>query len=143
MNHDHYDDAYLRDILQNVKTIAVLGASANNARPSYEVMHFLAGLGYHVFPINPGQAGKVIDGLTYYGTLADVPDPVDMVDVFRAPENLPGILEEVLALPHRPRVLWMQLGVRDDAIATQAENAGLKVVMDRCPKIEYPLLFPK
>ncbi len=141
MNHDSYDDAYLRSILQEVKTIAVLGASPNSARPSHEVMHFLAGLGYRVFPINPGQAGKVVDGLTYYASLADVPEAIDMVDIFRAPENLPGILDEVLSLPHRPKVFWAQLGVRDDAVATRAEAAGLKVVMDRCPKIEYPLLF--
>ncbi len=143
MNHDSYDDAYLRDILKNVRTIAILGASPNSARPSYEVMQFLAAHDYRVFPVNPGQAGKEVGGLVFYGSLADVPEPIDMVDVFRAPENLPGILEDVLSLKHRPSVLWGQLGVRDDAVAVKAEAAGIKVVMDRCPKIEYPLLFPK
>lgn len=143
MNHDSYDDAYLRDILKNVRTIAVLGASTNSTRPSYEVMHFLAEHGYRVFPVNPGQAGKEVGGLVFYGSLADVPEPIDMVDVFRAPENLPAILEEVLALKNRPSVLWGQLGVRDDAVAGKAEAAGMKVVMNRCPVIEYPQLFPE
>ncbi len=143
MNHDSYDDSYLRDILKNVRTIAVLGASPNSARPSYEVMHFLAAHGYRVFPVNPGQAGKEVGGLVFYASLTDVPEPIDMVDVFRAPENLPGILEEVLSLKHRPSILWGQLGVRDDEVAGKAEAAGIKVVMDRCPKIEYPRLLPE
>lgn len=143
MNHDSYDDSYLRDILNNVRTIAVLGASPNSARPSYEVMHFLAAHGYRVFPVNPGQAGKEVGGLVFYASLTDVPEPIDMVDVFRAPENLPGILEDVLSLKHRPSVLWGQLGVRDDEVAGKAEAAGIKVVMDRCPKIEYPRLLPE
>ncbi|MGE4373988.1 MAG: CoA-binding protein [Xanthobacter sp.] len=141
MNHDAYDDAYLRTILKEVRSIAVLGASANSARPSYEVMHYLAEHGYKVFPINPGQAGKQVAGLTFYGRLADVPEPIDMVDIFRAPENLPDILQEVLSLKTRPKVFWAQLGVRDDAVAAEAEAAGMKVVMDRCPKIEYPRLL--
>lgn len=141
MNHDSYDDAYLRDILKNVRTIAVLGASANNARPSYEVMHFLADQGYRVFPVNPGQAGKKSGDLVFYASLADVPESIDMVDVFRAPENLPRILEDVLSLKHRPSVFWTQLGVRDDEVALKAEAAGIKVVMDRCPNIEYPRLL--
>lgn len=143
MNHDSYDDSYLRDILKNVRTIAVLGASPNSARPSYEVMHFLAAHGYRVFPVNPGQAGKEVGELVFYASLTDVPEPIDMVDVFRAPENLPGILEDVLSLKHRPSVLWGQLGVRDDEVAGKAEAAGIKVVMDRCPKIEYPRLLPE
>lgn len=141
MNYDAYDDAYLRTILKEVRSIAVLGASANSARPSYEVMHYLAEHGYKVFPINPGQAGKQVAGLTFYGRLADVPEPIDMVDIFRAPENLPDILQEVLSLKTRPKVFWAQLGVRDDAVAAEAEAAGMKVVMDRCPKIEYPRLL--
>ncbi|MGQ3674004.1 CoA-binding protein [Xanthobacter sp. TB0139] len=141
MNHDSYDDAYLRAILKDVRNIAVLGASANSARPSYEVMHYLAEHGYKVFPINPGQAGKQVAGLTFYARLADVPEPIDMVDIFRAPENLPDILQEVLNLKVRPKVFWAQLEVRDDAVAAEAEAAGLKVVMDRCPKIEYPRLL--
>lgn len=137
MNHDRYDDAYIRSILSDVRTIAIVGASANAARPSYFVMKYLSERGYRVFPVNPGQAGKTVAGLTFVATLADVPEPIDMVDVFRAPEHVPAVVDEVLALSPRPRVLWTQLGVRHDAAAARAEAAGLRVVMDRCPKIEY------
>ncbi|MCO5730668.1 CoA-binding protein [Rhizobium sp. SSA_523] len=141
MNHDRYDDAYIADILKTVKTIAVLGASPNPARPSFGVIGFLLSKGYRVIPVNPGQAGKTIQGQTVYGTLGAVPDAVDMVDVFRAPEFLEEVVDEVLALPARPKVLWTQLGVRDDAAAARAEAAGIKVVQDRCPAIEYPRLL--
>ena len=137
MNHDRYDDAYIRDILARVRTIAIVGASANAARPSYFVMKYLAERGYRVFPVNPGQAGKTVAGLTFVATLADVPEPIDMVDVFRAPEHVPAVLDEVLALNPLPKVLWTQLGVRNDEAAARAEAAGLQVVMNRCPKIEY------
>ncbi len=137
MNHDSYEDAYIRAILDGVRTIAVVGASANPVRPSYLVMTYLAERGYTVYPVNPGQAGKVVAGLTFSRSLADVPVPIDMVDVFRAPEHVPQVLDEVLALAQRPKVLWTQLGVRDDAAAARAEAAGLQVVMNRCPKIEY------
>ncbi|MFG1370571.1 CoA-binding protein [Xanthobacter oligotrophicus] len=137
MNHDRYDDAYIRAILSEVRTIAIVGASANAARPSYFVMKYLSERGYRVFPVNPGQAGKTVAGLTFVATLADVPEPIDMVDVFRAPEHVPAVVDEVLKLDPRPKVLWTQLGVRNDEAAARAEEAGLKVVMNRCPKIEY------
>ncbi|KGD99329.1 CoA-binding protein [Rhizobium sp. YS-1r] len=140
MNHDHYDNAYIADILRTVKTIALLGASPNPDRPSNRVMGFLLSKGYTVFPVNPGQAGKQIQGQTVYRTLSDVPQPVDMVDVFRAAEYLDGVVDEALALETLPKVIWGQFSVRDDRAAAKAEAAGIKVVMDRCPAIEYPRL---
>lgn len=138
MNHDHYSDDYLKTILREVKTIALLGASPNPDRPSYRVMGFLLSTGYVVYPVNPGQAGKEILGQTVFAQLADIPGPIDMVDVFRAADFLDGIVDEILALPSIPKVLWGQLSVRDDKAAARAEAAGLRVVMDRCPAIEYP-----
>ncbi|MFD1701780.1 CoA-binding protein [Methylopila henanensis] len=126
----------IRQILSSVRTIAVVGASPNPARDSHIVTAFLHAWGYTVFPVNPGHAGGRIAGLPVYATLADIPGPIDMVDVFRASEHVPAVLEETLALPDRPSVFWTQLGVRDDASAERAEAAGLAVVMDRCPKIE-------
>ncbi|KEQ06860.1 CoA-binding protein [Pseudorhizobium pelagicum] len=140
MNHDRYDDAYIADILKTTKTIALLGASPNPDRPSNGVMRFLLSKGYTVIPVNPGQAGKEILGQTVYAKLSDIPQPVDMVDVFRAPEFLDGIVAEAAALPQPPQVIWGQLGVRDDDAAAKAEAAGIKVVMNRCPAIEYPRL---
>jgi len=140
MNHDRYDDAYIADILKMTKTIALLGASPNPDRPSNGVMRFLLSKGYTVIPVNPGQAGKEILGQTVYAKLSDIPQPVDMVDVFRAPELLDGIVAEATALPQPPQVIWGQLGVRDDDAAAKAEAAGIKVVMNRCPAIEYPRL---
>ena len=140
MNHDHYDNEYIADILKNTRTIALLGASPNPDRPSNRVMGFLLGKGYTVYPVNPGQAGKQILGQTVYKTLGDVPQPVDLVDVFRAAEYLDGVVDEAIALEVRPKVIWGQLSVRDDRAAAKAEAAGIKVVMDRCPAIEYPRL---
>ncbi|CAN7551822.1 CoA-binding protein [Rhizobium sp. LjRoot30] len=140
MNHDRYDDNYIRGILTSVKTIALLGASPNAERPSYGVMKFLLGRGYRVIPVNPGQAGKEILGQKVYATLADIPEPIDMVDVFRAAEYLPDIVDDALALPQKPKVIWGQLSVRHDEAAAKAEAAGLQVVMNRCPAIEYPRL---
>ncbi|MER8887222.1 CoA-binding protein [Mesorhizobium sp. M0145] len=137
MNHDAYDNAYIAGILNSVKTIALVGASANDVRPSYFVLKYLLGKGFSVFPINPGQAGKEILGQMTYARLADVPGPVDMVDVFRASAAVPGIVDEVLRLDPLPKVIWMQLGIRHDEAATRAEAVGIKVVMNRCPKIEY------
>lgn len=137
MNHDAYDNAYIAGILNSVKTIAMVGASANDVRPSYFVLKYLLGKGFSVFPINPGQAGKEILGRMAYARLADVPKPIDMVDVFRGSVAVPGIVEEVLRLDPLPKVIWMQLGVRNDEAAARAEAAGIKVVMNRCPKIEY------
>ncbi|TRL38501.1 CoA-binding protein [Rhizobium straminoryzae] len=141
MNHDRYEDGYVADILKTVKTVAVVGASPNPSRPSHGVMGFLLSKGYHVIPVNPGQAGKTILGRTVYGRLADIPEPVDMVDVFRASEYVDAVIDEALALDPSPKVIWTQLGVRDDAAAGRAEAAGLKVVQDRCPAIEYPRLI--
>lgn len=141
MNHDHYEDVYIADILRKVKTIALLGASPNSARPSNGVMRFLLSRGYHVIPVNPGQAGKEILGQTVYARLADIPEPIDMIDVFRAPEYLPAIVEEALAVKPLPSVIWGQLEIRDDRAAAAAEAAGIKVVMNRCPAIEYPRLL--
>lgn len=138
MNHDAYDRSYLTGILETVKTVALLGASPNPDRPSHRVMAFLLAKGYQVFPVNPGQAGKQILGQTVYARLADVPQPVDMVDVFRAAEYLDGIVDEAIALDVPPKVIWGQLSVRDDQAAAKAESAGMTVVMDRCPAIEYP-----
>ena len=137
MNHDRYSDAYISGILHSLRTIAMVGASANEVRPSFFAMKYLLDKGFRVIPVNPGQAGKTILGQTVYATLADIPDPIDMVDVFRPSATVPGILDEVLALDPLPKVLWMQLTIRDDASAARAEEAGLSVVKDRCPKIEY------
>jgi len=137
MNHDTYDNAYIGGILNSVKTIAMVGASANDVRPSFFVLKYLLAKGFLVFPINPGQAGKEILGRMTYASLADLPEPVDMVDIFRASPAVPGIVDEVLKLDPLPKVVWMQLGVRDDEAAARAEAAGIKVVMNRCPKIEY------
>ena len=137
MNHDSYDNAYIAGILNSVKTIAMVGASANDVRPSYFVLKYLLAKGFSVFPINPGQAGKEILGRMTYARLADIPEPIDMVDVFRNAAAVPGIVDEVLRLEPLPKVLWMQLGVRNDEAAARAEAAGIRVVMNRCPKIEY------
>lgn len=141
MTHDRYDDSYLADILREVKTIALLGASPNAARPSHGVMRFLLSAGYRVFPVNPGQAGKDLLGQLVYARLSDIPETIDMVDVFRASEYLQEVVDEALALPVLPGVIWAQLDVRDDAAAAKAEAKGIKVVMNRCPAIEYPRLI--
>jgi uncharacterized protein len=137
MDHDGYDDSYIRGILNTVKTIAMVGVSAKDNRPSYFVCKYLLERGYRVIPVNPGLAGQTLLGQPAHARLADIPEPIDMVDVFRAGEHVPKILDEVLALEPRPRVFWLQLGVRNDEAARRAEAADLKVVMDRCPKIEY------
>jgi predicted CoA-binding protein len=137
MNHDSYDAGYIRDILQTVKAVAVVGASNNPVRPSYFVMQYLMDKGYSVIPVNPGLGGQEILGQRVYSKLADIQQPVDMVDIFRNSDAAASIVEETLALTPLPSAIWMQLGVRNDAAAAQAEAAGLKVVMNRCPKIEY------
>jgi hypothetical protein len=140
MNHDVYPDYYLSGILRSTKTIALVGASPNAERPSYRVMAFLLRKGYTVLPVNPGQAGKEIHGQTVFARLADIPEPIDMIDVFRAADALPALVDEILALKIRPKFIWTQLGVRDDQAAAKAEQNGIQVVMDRCPAIEYPRL---
>jgi len=137
MNHDRYDDPYIRGILNTVKTIAMVGASANASRPSYFAFKYLLERGYRMIPVNPGLAGRHLLGRMAYGTLADVHEPVDMVDVFRASEHVRAIVVEALQMQPRPRVIWMQLGIRNDEAAELAEANGLMVVMNRCPKIEY------
>ena len=137
MNHDAYDDAYIADVLNSVRTVAVVGASANEVRPSYFVTKYLIGKGFDVYSINPGQVGKEILGRLVYARLGDLPIPVDMVDVFRASDAVPGIVAEALMLHPLPTVIWMQLGVRNDSAAAQAEADGVQVVTHRCPKIEY------
>jgi uncharacterized protein len=137
MNHDSYDDSYIRGILNTAKTIAMVGVSANTSRPSYFAFKYLLERGYRMIPVNPGLAGQELLGRRVYGKLADIPEPVDMVDIFRASQYALGIVQEALALKPRPQVIWMQLGVRSDEAARLAEANGLKVVMNRCPKIEY------
>lgn len=137
MNHDSYDNSYIGGILNAVKTVAIVGASANDVRPSFFVTKYLIDKGYTVFPINPGHAGKEILGRMTYASLADVPVAIDMVDIFRASAAVPAIVDETLALTPLPKVIWMQLTVRHDEAAAKAEAAGIKVVMNRCPKIEY------
>ena len=137
MNHDSYSDQYVRGILSEVKTVAVVGASDNRARPSNIVVRYLASKGYRVFPVNPGRAGGEIEGLRVYARLADIPEAIDMVDVFRRQDALAAVVDEALALDPKPKVIWMQLTLRDDAAAAKAEAAGVKVVMNRCAKIEY------
>jgi predicted CoA-binding protein len=137
VDHDSYPDAYISSILRSVRTVAMVGASAGESRPSFFVLKYLIAKGYRVFPINPGLAGREIAGQKVYARLADIPEPIDMVDIFRNSEAAAGIVDEALGLEPKPKVIWMQLTVRNDAAAAKAEAAGLQVVMNRCPKIEY------
>jgi len=137
MDHNSYDDRYIRGILNTAKTIAMVGVSANTSRPSYFAFKYLLERGYRMIPINPGLEGQELLGRKVYAKLADVPEPIDMVDIFRASRYAPAIVEETLALKPRPQVIWMQLGIRNDEAAKLAEANDLKVVMNRCPKIEY------
>jgi len=137
MNHDAYDDAYIRGILDTVKTIAMVGISPKDNRPSFFAFKYLMDRGYRMIPVNPGQAGGRILGQKVYAKLSDIPEPVDMVDIFRSSEHAVPIVKEALTLNPKPQVVWMQLTVRNDEAARLAEDAGLKVVMNRCPKIEY------
>ncbi len=135
MNDLVYPDAQLRSILQRVRTIAMVGASTNWNRPSYFVMKYLQGKGYRVIPVNPGAAGQMLLGETVVAKLADIREPVDMVDVFRAADQTVPIARDAVAIG--AKVLWMQLGVRNDEAAAIAEAGGVEVVMNRCPKIEF------
>ncbi|MGB6706640.1 MAG: CoA-binding protein [Pseudolabrys sp.] len=137
MNHDNYSDNYIRSILNTVKTIAMVGISPKENRPSYFAFKYLLDRGYRMIPVNPGQTAKPILKQKVYATLSDIPEPVDMVDIFRSSEHVLSIVEESLRLTPRPQVIWMQLTVRDGEAASLAEKVGLKVVMNRCPKIEY------
>jgi predicted CoA-binding protein len=135
----HYSDDLIRSILRSTKTIAMVGASGNEMRPSYFAMKYLLDKGFLVRPVNPGLAGKEILGQTVYASLKDVPAPIDMVDIFRAAEAAPGIVKEALEEKDRLKLqtIWMQLGVISEEAAALARDAGLTVIMDRCPKIEY------
>lgn len=137
MNHDSYSPDYIRSILQSVKTIALVGASSNEVRPSYFVLKYLLDKGYDVIPVNPGLAGQEILGQKVYGSLRAIPKPIDMVDIFRNSDAAGPVTDEALTLDPLPKVIWMQLTVRNDAAAARAEAAGIKVVMNRCPKMEY------
>jgi uncharacterized protein len=138
LDHESYSDDYLRDILTSVRTIAVVGASPRRERPSHGVMAYLQRRGYRTLPVNPFAAGGRINGETVYASLAEVPEAIDMVEVFRRPEAAGAVVDAAIAVG--AKIVWMQLGVRDDAAAARAEANGLKVVMNRCPAIEIPRL---
>lgn len=136
-----YSDAYLKAILNKVRTIAMVGVSANPVRPSYFVARYLSLKGFTVLPVNPVYAGERLFGQTCFATLAEVGQPVDMVDIFRKSDAVPAIVDEALeAFPHL-KAVWMQIGVQNDKAAAKVAERGIDVVMNRCPKIEYQRLF--
>ena len=139
----YYDDDHLRRILKQVRTIAMVGASPNWVRPSNFAMKYLQAKGFRIIPVNPGHAGKEILGQVTYAGLSDIPDAIDMVDIFRSSGQAGAIADEVLDMYEENGidVVWMQLGVRDDDAAGRLEKAGITVIMNRCPKIEYGRLF--
>jgi predicted CoA-binding protein len=139
MPYPDYPDALIARILRSVKTIAMVGASPNESRPSYFAMKYLLEKGFTMIPVNPGQAGKEILGQKVYASVSDVPPPVDMVDIFRNSDAAGAIADEAIANKDRlgVKILWMQLGVINEEAAKRAEAAGLTVIMNRCPKIEY------
>ena len=137
MNHDTYDDNYIRGILTSVKSIAMVGASPVDVRPSYFAFKYLVQRGYDMIPVNPGHVGKSLLGRPFVASLRDIGRPLDMIDIFRSSAHIMPVVDEALSLAPLPKVIWMQLGARDDAAAGKAEAAGIKVVMNRCPKIEY------
>ncbi|QBM18754.1 putative protein YccU [Marinobacter sp. JH2] len=132
------NDQGLRDILTSVRTIALVGASEKTSRPSHEVMEYLQRQGYRIIPVNPRLAGKQVLGETVYADLASIPESVDMAELFLAPERTDALIDQAIAV--NIPVLWLQIGVINEAGAERAEKAGLKVVMDRCPKREIPRL---
>ncbi len=137
MNHDAYPDNYIRASLNSVKSIAMVGASPVNVRPSYVAFKYLAQRGYDMIPVNPGHVGKTLLNKPFVVSLSEIGRPIDMVDIFRSSAHIMPVVEEALRLIPLPKVIWMQLGAREDAAAAKAEAAGIKVVMNRCPKIEY------
>jgi len=137
MNHDSYPDDYIRQILNGVKSIAMVGASPVDVRPSYFAFKYLLQRGYDMIPVNPGHVGKSLLGRPFVASLSDIGRPIDMIDIFRSSVHIMPVVDEALKLSPSPKVIWMQLGARDDAAAVKAESAGIKVVMNRCPKIEY------
>jgi predicted CoA-binding protein len=138
VNHDSYPDSYIRDVLRAAHVIAMVGASPNWNRPSYFAMKYLQAKGFRVVPVNPNAAGEEILGEHCYASLSEIPDRVDMVDIFRQSAAAPEIVEDAIRMG--AKIVWMQLGVRHDEAAARAEAAGLRVVMNRCPKIEYSRL---
>ncbi len=143
MSELHYDDMMMQRVLKDTRTIAMAGASPNWVRPSNFAMKYLLGKGYKVHPINPGHAGKEIWDQTVYASLADVPGPIDMLDIFRNSAAAGDLVDEVISLKDEKqiKIVWLQLGVINHEAAARAEAAGLIVIMDRCPKIEYGRLF--
>ena len=137
MNHDSYSDDYIRGILSSVKSIAMVGASPVNVRPSYFAFKYLAERGYDMIPVNPGHVGKSLLGRPFVASVSEIDRPIDMIDIFRSSAHIMPVVDEALKLSPLPKVIWMQLGARDDAAAEKAEAAGLNVVMNRCPKIEW------
>lgn len=135
--HDSYPDDLIHGILKSVKTIALVGFSSNESRPSFFVTKYLIERGYTLYPINPGLAGQEFFGAKVYASLQDCPQPIDMVEIFRNSEAAGPITDEALALAILPKVIWMQLGVRNDDAAARAEAKGVTVIMNRCPKIEF------
>ncbi len=138
VNHESYTDQYLREVLRQVHVIAMVGASPNWNRPSYFAMKYLQTKGFRVIPVNPNAEGEVILGERCYAALDEIPVPIDMVDIFRNSAFAAPIVDDAIRIG--AKIVWMQLGVRDDEAAARAEAAGLKVVMNRCPKIEYSRL---
>ena len=138
MNHDRYSDDYLRGIFARVKTIAMVGASPRPDRPSNHVMSFLQSKGFRVIPVNPQAVGEIIHGEKVVAALADIKGPIDMVDIFRRPDQVAPVVDEAIAV--HAKIVWMQLDIRDDQAAAKAEAAGIDVVMNRCPAIEMPRL---
>jgi predicted CoA-binding protein len=137
MPNEQYSDELIHQILSTTRTIAMVGASNRPNRPSYLVLKYLSGRGFTVIPVNPALAGQLILGLTVYARLADITAPIDMVDVFRDQAAVTQIVEDSLALRLRPKILWMQLGIINETAAARARAAGLTVIMNRCPKIEF------
>ena len=138
MNHDNYDDKYILDVLKDAKIVAMVGASANWNRPSFFAMKYMQQKGFRVIPVNPGIAGKEILRETVVASLDEIQEPIDMVDIFRNSEAAGAVTDD--AIKAGAKIVWMQLGVRNDEAAKRAEDAGLRVVMDRCPKIEFARL---
>ncbi|AXT25395.1 CoA-binding protein [Ruegeria sp. AD91A] len=137
----NYSDQHLRTILQRTKTVAVVGVSMNPVRPSYYVARYLSLKGFNVIPVNPGHVGKDLFGQTVRGSLSEISEPVDMVDIFRRSEAVPPIVDEALDAFPSLGTIWMQIGVEHPEAAAKAEARGVDVVMNRCPKIEYQRLF--
>lgn len=140
---DDYSDDFLRDVLRRSQCVAVVGFSLNPARPSHYVAAYLQQIGKRIIPVNPGHAGEVALGARIYGDLAAIPPEagVDMIDVFRQSAHVGPVVDAALAHLRDLRTVWMQIGVRNEVAAAAARAAGVDVVMDRCPKVEYPRLF--